>query len=420
MGRRGVFAELQHQSQVAARDRERAQRAAVREHEAAIRRAEQARRAAERAQAQYARATEAEQKRLEKEARNAHLQAMEAEVEGRNLALAEVHSEIDSLLGATLDVDDYVDLETLRTPAQHPPFDRSDLEIPIPAPPSLPDPPEPVFQAPPPPSGLSGLFGKKKHAEAVAAAEVDHQRAVEQWRAELEAAAERRAATARQHAQKEADRLAELQAEVVRYQAECAARDQEAAERSKALDQLIANLGYGTVEAVQEYVSIVLSNSVYPEHFPVTHEFTFDPGTAELQLRVLIPGPEAFPDVKTYKYTKASDSITSTSLPQREVKERYTRAVHKVALRSIHEVFEADRRGLIKAVSLEVGTNTTDRATGRAVYVPFVAAAAERDAFLEFDLAAVVPAATLDHLGAAVSKDPYNLVPVDTSGVRRA
>lgn len=211
-----------------------------------------------------------------------------------------------------------------------------------------------------------------------------------------------------------------LQAEVVRYQAECAAREQEAAERSKALDQLIANLGYGTVEAVQEYVSIVLSNSVYPEHFPVAHEFTFDPGTAELQLRVLIPGPEAVPDVKAYKYTKASDSITSTSLPQREVKERYTRAVHQVALRSIHEVFEADRRGLIKTVSLEVGTNTTDRATGRAVYVPFVAAAAERDAFLEFDLAAVVPAATLEHLGAAVSKDPYNLVPVDTSGVRRA
>ncbi|HSH58432.1 MAG TPA: hypothetical protein VK988_02100 [Acidimicrobiales bacterium] len=86
------------------------------------------------------------------------------------------------------------------------------------------------------------------------------------------------------------------------------------------------------------------------------------------------------------------------------MKQRYTRAVHQVALRSIHEVFEADRRGLIKTVSLEVGTNTTDRATGRAVYVPFVAAAAERDAFLAFDLAAVVPAATLEHLGAAVSK----------------
>lgn len=411
---------MQHQAQVAARERERAQRAAVREHDAAVRRAEQARRAAERAQAQYARATEAERKRLEKEAREQHIAAMEAEVESRNLALAEIYSEIDSLLGATLDIDDYVDLETLRTPAQHPLFDRSDLEVAIPAPPPIPDPPEPVYQAPPPPSGLSGLFGKKKHAEAVASAEAQHQRAVERWKADVEAAAGRRAAAAQEHAQKEADRVALLRAERARYEAECAAREQEAAERSKDLDQLIANLGYGTVEAVQEYVSIVLSNSVYPKHFPVAHEFTFDPATAELRLRALVPAPDSVPDIKAFKYTKASDSITSTSLPQREVKERYTRAVHQVALRSIHEVFEADRRGLIKTISLEVGTNTTEPATGRAIYVPFVAVAAERDTFLEFDLGAVVPSATLAHLGAAVSKDPYKLVPAETTGVRRA
>jgi restriction system protein len=90
-----------------------------------------------------------------------------------------------------------------------------------------------------------------------------------------------------------------------------------------------------------------------------------------------------------------------------------------VALRSLHEVFEADRRGLIKTISLEIGTNTTDPATGKYIYLPFVAVGAEREAFLEFDLAAVVPAATLSHLGAAVSRDPYNLAPADVTGIRR-
>ena len=174
------------------------------------------------------------------------------------------------------------------------------------------------------------------------------------------------------------------------------------------------------MEAVQEYVSIVLSHSVYPEQFPVDHEFTFDPSTAELRLRAFVPGPDYVPAVKAYKYTKASDEITTTSLPQKELKERYARAVHNVALRSLHEIFEADRRGLIRTISLEVGTNTTDRATGKDVYVPLVAVAAERDTFVNFDLGAVVPRATLKHLGAAVSKDPYALVPADTSGVRRA
>ena len=420
MARRGFFAELERQSRLAAQQRERAHRASVREHNAAVRRAEQADQAAERAQAQASRATAAEQKRLEKEAREAHIAAMEAEAAELNAVLAETHDDIDLLLDATLRVDDYVNLETLRTPAQHPPFDRADLEVPIPMPAPIPNPPEPQFAPAPPPSGLGGVFGKKKHAEEVVAAETAYAAEVARWRAEIDGLKKWREDTAAWHAKAEAKRVATLGEERSRYAAECAAREAEAAERHKELDELIANLGYGTVEAVQEYVSIVLSHSVYPEEFPVRHEFSFDPATAELQLRALLPSPDTLSNVKAYKYTKASDSITSSALSQKEVKDRYARAVHAVALRSIHEVFEADRRGLITTISLEVGTNTVDKATGKDIYVPFVAVGAQRDAFLEFDLAAVVPAATLGHLGAALSKDPYNLVAAGTSGIRRA
>jgi restriction system protein len=91
-----------------------------------------------------------------------------------------------------------------------------------------------------------------------------------------------------------------------------------------------------------------------------------------------------------------------------------------VALRSFHEVFEADRRGIINTVALEVGANTVDPATGLDTYIPFVISAAEREAFLAFNLSAVVPLLTLERLGAAVSKNPFGLVPAERSGVRRA
>jgi restriction system protein len=94
----------------------------------------------------------------------------------------------------------------------------------------------------------------------------------------------------------------------------------------------------------------VLSNSVYPEHFQVSHEFEFEQATAELRLRVLVPEPSEVPEIKAYKYSKASDDITSTTLSQKECRERYAGAVHQVALRSFHEVFESDRRGLILSV----------------------------------------------------------------------
>ena len=116
---------------------------------------------------------------------------------------------------------------------------------------------------------------------------------------------------------------------------------------------------------------------------------------------VAVPGsrPGPGPHDKAYKYAKAADEITETALPQKATKDRYAGAVNQVALRSLHEVFEADRRGLIQSIALQVGTETIDPATGVETYVPFVAVGADRATFTGFDLAAVVPAATLAHLG---------------------
>jgi hypothetical protein len=308
----------------------------------------------------------------------------------------------------------------LRIVATHPPFDRADLEAPTPEPSQPSDPREPVLVLPDPPSGLAKFFGQKKHAEAIVAAQQAHERALAEWRGKcLEAQAGRQRAVEKRN-QDEAQRLALLASERDRYAKECAEREADAGAQNKKLEELIANLGYGTAEAIQEYISIVLSNSAYPEHFQASHEFEFDPATAELRLRVQVPGPGQILDIKAYKYAKATDEIVSTSLSQKECRDRYAGAIHQTALRSFHEVFESDRRGLIKTVSLEVGTNTIDPATGKAAYVPFVIAAAERETFLSFELSAVVPALTLGRLGAAISKNPYNLVVAERSGVRRS
>jgi restriction system protein len=82
-------------------------------------------------------------------------------------------------------------------------------------------------------------------------------------------------------------------------------------------------------------------------------------------------------------------------------------------------VFEADRRGLIKTISLELGTNTIDPAVGKRTYVPFVAVATGRERFMDIDLAEVVPSATLQHLGAVVAKSPFDLAAIDPAGVRK-
>jgi restriction system protein len=84
-------------------------------------------------------------------------------------------------------------------------------------------------------------------------------------------------------------------------------------------------------------------------------------------------------------------------------------------------VFEADRAGHIETIALTVSSDATDPATGRDKRNDFVAVAAERASFTTFDLHNIVPEATLRHLGASMSKSPFDLVSVDsTRGVRAA
>jgi restriction system protein len=412
--RRGFFAEIQHQSQVAAKQADQRQRAAI----AAQQRAVRVQAANVRAQAAYQRASEAERKRMDREAAAAHVAEMQAEVDDLNASIEAEWMELENLLAATLPVDDYVDLESLRVKAEHPPFDRVDLKVPLAAPTPLTDPVEPTLA---PVAQPKGLFGKKhKLEEAQAQAQREFAAAHAAWRQRVFELPGERAKAIADYEAAEVARKANLATEEARYADECAKREQEANEHNATLDQFIADLGYGGVEAVREYVGIVLANSVYPDHFLVEHEAYFDPATSELRLQVLVPGPSAISSVKSHKFTRASDEITAVPLSQKELKDRYTSVVHQVALRTLHEVFEADRRNLIQSIALELGTNTLNPATGKDLYVPFVAVGSTREKFTDIDLSAVVPAATLGHLGAAVSKNPFDLVPANGAGVRHS
>ena len=128
--RRGFLAEIQRQQRLAQQRESAAQRAAA----AAQVRAERARAAAARAAGAAERASEAERKRLEKEAKAAHVEAQQAVAEKLNEDLANEYEQIDGILAATLESDDWVDLQSLKRVIQHPPFPHPELERPNPVP----------------------------------------------------------------------------------------------------------------------------------------------------------------------------------------------------------------------------------------------------------------------------------------------
>jgi restriction system protein len=412
--RRGFLAEFQHQQRLA----QARSNAAARAQAAAQAQVLRARAAAERAAAAHARATEAERKRLAREAQAAYVEVRTAEVAELNEELSSEYAEIDSLLAWTLGVDDWVDLERLKRSVPPLPFPRPDLERPVPRPAPLQVPPPPELQQPAAPKGL---FGRKKKAEeALSRAQFEHQQAWAAWAQYRDSIPARQAQADAEHQQQEEQRLGMLQSVRDSYNAQLDEQRREVDDHNSAIDDLISGLAYGSPEAVDEYVSIVLANSVYPDSFMVEHEAHFDAEAAELRVRAIVPAPSELKTIKAYRYVKSTDEIAESQLSKTDANARYAGAVHQVALRSLHEIFEADRRGVIKAISLEVGPTTQDPATGRMTFIPLVAVSSTRDVFVEFDLSGVVPDATLRHLGAAISKAPANLTAVDPSGVRRS
>lgn len=418
---RGFFAELQHQQQAAQKRQQQAANAAARNHAAAVRAAEQAARQSERARVAFERASAADRKQAERDAKEAHEQEMLMDVAERNALLAHQRDAMASILAATLELDDFVDLESLRQQPVHPPFEHEHLQQPPPPPPPVPVPTSPTYgEEEPPPRALGGLLGgQKRHAERVEQRRIAYEQAVSEWQSAAATAEAQQAQQDADHQQAVNQRRAEYEAARQRYDAECVAREMATQRENAQLDQLIAGMTEGRAEAVEEYISIVLGNSVYPEVFEVEHVFEFDHELAELQLTAWVPPPSAVPDAKEYRYVKAKDEIVPKALTIRERKDLYADAIAQTAIRTLHEVFEADRDGRISTISLIVATETIDSATGLNQEIGFVAVAADRERFAAFDLANVVPSATLGHLNATVSKDPYNLAGIDTSsGVR--
>ncbi|QDQ95828.1 hypothetical protein FND50_20995 [Rhodococcus sp. WB9] len=136
-------------------------------------------------------------------------------------------------------------------------------------------------------------------------------------------------------------------------------------------------------------------------------------------MTVTVPDPSALPQEKAFKYVKASDTITSTPLTAKARKDRYAKAIAEVAIRSVHEIFEADRDGIVQTISMELGTRVIDPGTGHDTTITLVQVATDRDNFTRLDLSRVEARATLDHLRAGVSKNPHDLVPVaHARGVR--
>ncbi|MCF7550701.1 restriction endonuclease [Pseudonocardia sp. WMMC193] len=412
--RRGLLAEMRRQSAIQARERQRAQAAYVRQQAAALREAERARKAAERAANQVARADARAAAEAEKARKQAYLEARLAEVDARNASLHAGLEELDQLLSETLTRDDYVDLQKLKQLVEHPLFDAGQDGRPLPAPPPPRYPLEPAWPQfePAQPSGLAKAFGKNKHERAIQEAQEQFRGAQETWHQHCRHLQAQHSQAVQEHRRGEQQRLQRLEQAQYRYRQECQERQDAVERQNYEIDVFADAFARRDPDAVVDYFGMVLSRSVYPEGFPQSHRIAYVPESAQLVVEYGLPTIDVVPTAKEYRYVRARDEITTTNRPVKDVRTQYASVVAQVSLRTVHEVFEADRDSLIETVVFNGVVSTTDPATGQPVTPCIVTLRTTREVFLSLDLSAVDPMACLTHLNASVSKRPEELAPV--------
>ena len=295
---------------------------------------------------------------------------------------------LQSVLAATLDVDDFLDLEALKQPPPYPVFD----PLTVGAPPS---PPRESDFAVEGPSALGRVFAASKHAARAEQRQAEYQQALNGYRA-----------AAQQHAQ----RLEEARR---RHEADVARQAEEHRQHVEEISALQRGLAARQPEAVVRYLDLVLEAAEYPDGFPHSWRLAYAAASGHLAIEYELPHIDVVPKDKAYKYVKSSDTITPTARPATQIRSIYAEVLRQTALRVVHEVLEADRGGAVRTVVLNGYVNGTDPATGREVRPCLVALATSRERFLDVDLARVDTVACLAHLEARVSKDPSKLQAVE-------
>jgi restriction system protein len=378
---------MQRQAEREAKARAAAQRRAAAEAERARRAYERARVAdqKERARRAYERARVADQK----ERARLYVESRVAEVAALNEALAFDIAALDAILHDTLDVDDFLDFESLKETVPRPQFEPGRLNVPEP-------PPDPAHFQPPAPSGAQKLVPGAR----------------QRYAARFEAGRRQYEAAVQQHQAREAERLRLLEQARAEHQRAVAAIDDRLARQHAEVDAFRRSFEAGEPEAVRQYFALVLERSHYPEGFPQAFRLAYVPESRQLVIQYTLPDYRRIPAGAEYRYVKTGDKVAEKQRPIRERQELYKRVVAAVTVRTLHELFEADRSQLVQTAVFNGHVDTVNDATGKQEYPCLVTVMTTRDSFLDRDFSRIDPLACLLDLSASVSKNPAELAPV--------
>jgi restriction system protein len=323
----------------------------------------------------------AEQRAWEREQKRRLEQAGEDEAARLNQELQQYVGTLEQLLGWSLAHPVTVDFAAMKVPA--PQSQPGALAVPIPT-------PDPDSFRPKPLTRLAKLVpgAQERFAARWEQGRVAYEQAGADWQ---------------QAEQQRRDQLAKAKQE---HAAAAAA----AHEQHRRIDELEADFRTGRRAAVEQCLATALQASQYPRNFP--HVFTLIYRSREQELLVEYDFPrvrDIIPTHASYRYVKTRGFIDTKARTAADTQRLYKTVLAQVTLRTLHELYTADRHGHVQGVAFNGVVDDIDPSTGRPTRPKLVSLRTDRETFLERDLARVDPLRALKGLKANFSSAPTEL-----------
>jgi len=183
-------------------------------------------------------------------------------------------------------------------------------------------------------------------------------------------------------------------------------------EYNSKIDQLKDSYLSKQQNAIIEYCRRVLTNSEYPDSFPQNFELEYNPTNGILIVEYELPSIECFPNVKEVKYIAARKELKEYYISDALLNKMFDDAIYKITLRTVHELFEADKADAINAISFNGWVNAINKATGKLENNCIVSIQVRKNEFLEMDLSNVDPKICFRNLKGVASSKLSTLTPI--------
>lgn len=361
---------------------------------------------------QWQRKLAVKERRGERQAAQEYKEARKAEAGEITAEAAALRDELEGILAHTLRVNDAIDWSEF--------LDRREFPEPMPARPMPPEKPvKPQLRLPPREPKKPGLLRRVFEAldsgyeeDRLEMEEEDYQsRVAEGKRAYREEVARYNRAVESYNETVRRDH-----AEWIQVIAQWERRRAEFLAAQKAHNLQVADFArrYQSADpqVVSEYCELVLQRSQYPDLFPGDFDIRFIPQSGTLVVDFGLPTPDRIPPVKSARYVASRDAIETKDYTATEKARLYEQVVYQTALRTIHELYEADRAVALRSIVFNGCTRSISPVTGNEVFACILSVQASREEFLAIDLSRVGPKKCLGGLGCVAAKKLHELTPV--------